>query len=1367
MLNPEQAQAELEKLKNPQWAATRHQALGALPGELHQTARTILGTHDHSIPKFNGTNAQRQLELTKTFKAMDEKARLLFFEAMAPGLSSLIERGWQMFDRLPYQSGHARKPFRAPGHPDALIIRRINWLIFLLGSIGPYQQNITWFAAWAPYVTRYGAADQLGILLAAAIDAGGSEGEEVFQILCASARNEHPVGGMGRHVTRGLLCAERPDGWQFIENMLLAAQREEGLRQVILETVDEAHPQAFRRMLKVILDHNLARFSATVRAFDVWLGYQWDAVSTGVVESTIEKMLLYLEDKAARETALKGMEPEQAYLALWSHAFDDAVTVVPVATELFKHAEAGHRFVAAHLLNQLGLVASQRSLLIPLEDADLRVATRALTGFQRSADPRVKKADLFERLEKLLPRFPDKPEKLKEIVWPWTACTISKEMVADALPHCLGERPPARLIPHLDNMGTHGRAQVIGLLAGQEKWDAGVRDTLFALLGDASRSVREAALQHISKCKLTPAEAEGMEKLLERKTGDLRRGVLTLLHRQKDADALTSADRLLAARSQPQRLAGLELLRLLVEQKRSVATARASAQAFVTTHPKLNETEQQQLNTILADRETEAPVLDNALGLIRHEDRTWPSAPIPRDVSLHSPVSAKIIKALEQILTDNAQQIVSCKNQAGEMWTGLLSDLNHGFPNPNPKVPLAEDLEHLPLAETWKNWLQSRGAELRDADGMELLRTLAWYHFSSPRYVLNDELSKRYPEAIKLIFGDDIKPNSEKPWRIRNVLGWLLRLQPTAGGVEFALDAAESSLALVSRDALHLSPEETTRLKELADAAKRGGPNYWRHLSARAEIINNKDRWRKADSPYATWLQVLKELGNYAPELWNRDTHIKHWKLLRWLDQPVRPREHGGDSGISLESCLPRERSDIMSLSLAHGENGSSEADIVEQILGQNEAYHHGYGRHNFSDLNRLSTRKRRAGFEQLGFLFPLMERCRKRILEIELTRGDTPTPASGPALSLSCVEGTTNLAAILRALGKRNFARGWTRDNLSMETVLSHLARCSFPLAGETAADFSRQVKTSGIIEDRLVELAVYAPQWAEFASHALGWPMLTEAVWWIHAHTKGTDWTVDHEIRELWQADMNSRTSLGTADLLEGAVDVAWFHRIHQALGSKKWEAIYEAARYASTGAGHARARLFADAMLGDVSKRELTGRITQKRHQDAVRALGLLPLAAGKKREADLLERYKVIQEFRRGSKQFGSQRQASEKRAAQIGQQNLARTAGFADPIRLEWAMEAKAVEDLADGPIEVLVEGVKLSLGIDPWGEIELSVTKDGKSLADIPAKLKKDPKIAALRARKVELKRQASRIRRLWNNSWCAATNFPARNCVN
>ena len=1129
--------------------------------------------------------------------------------------------------------------------------------------------------------------------------------------------------------------------------MLLAAQREEGLRQVILETIDEAHPLAFRRMLKVILDQNLARFSATVRAFDVWLGYRWDAVSTSVVNETVERILLYLEDTAARTVALQGKVAEQVYLALWSQAFYDSVATVAPTSELLKHSKAEHRFVATHLLDQLGLLSSEKSLLVALEDSDLRVTTRALLGFQHGTDSRIQKLDLFERLEKLVPRLPEKPEKLKPAVWPWAAYTVSKELAADALPRNLGERPPTRLIPYLPHMGTQSRAAVIGMLARQADWNTETRDTLFALVGDASRQVREAAIQHLANCQVTREEAAAVEKLLVRKTGNLRRGALTLFAQQTDEGALLSADRLLASKSQPQRLAGLELLRQLVENKRCFEEVRQRAGRYMELHPKLNEAERQQIDVVL-DVGKETPTLDNALGLLRHDERTWPPSPVSRPVQFHSSVVRRVIPAIQELLNANAQQIVSYTKPGGEEWKGLLSDINYGFPQPDSKQTAEEDRKHLPLAELWDNWWQTRGAEFRDPDGMEIPRAMAWFEFCHGSYRDVSEIVKSFSEATKIVFGE--LPAAEKPhphlWNVRSILNWLIRLHSPADGVEFVLDAAETALALVPRAVLQMTPEEAAELKQLEGSVNSPFQGDWQRRQEKFEKIRAKAQWREKESPHGVWLKVAKDLHLYAPQLWNPALHVRHWRLLRWVDEPIRPQESGGSSGVGGALCLPRDRAGIVQLALAHSAGGATEADIVDQLLGERglSAFH---SRANFHDLRALSARKSPPEFSRFESLFPIVDRCRKRVLEVELTRGDTPTAASAPALSLSSVEGVANLIAILRTLGRRNFVRGWARDNQSMETVLSHLVRCCFPLPGETAADFNREAKAANISGERLVELAVYAPQWAEFVEHTLGWHPLTEAVWWIHAHTKGQDWTVDREIRELWDADMSSRTSLNGAELLEGGVDVAWFHRLHNALGARRWNVLYEAAKFASTGAGHARAQLFADAMLDKVSKRELVQRINEKRYQDAVRALGLLPLVEGKKREADLLDRYKTIQEFRRGSKQFGSQRQASEKRAAQIGQQNLARTADYADPIRLEWAMEAKAVEDLSDGPIEVTVDDVKVSLGLDPWGELALSVARDGKSLADIPAKLKKHPRVAALRERKVELKRQASRIR--------------------
>ena len=149
-------------------------------------------------------------------------------------------------------------------------------------------------------------------------------GEQIYGILQESAEGTHPVGQMGRHVTTAFLCCSRPEAWEYMEKMLLAAQRQEGLRQTILETVDMAHPEAFVRMVRLILEHDLVRFSSVVRAADVWFGLNWDAASGGKIREVLEKELVYLTDQGSRDRALEGSgTAEEAYLALWACAFYD------------------------------------------------------------------------------------------------------------------------------------------------------------------------------------------------------------------------------------------------------------------------------------------------------------------------------------------------------------------------------------------------------------------------------------------------------------------------------------------------------------------------------------------------------------------------------------------------------------------------------------------------------------------------------------------------------------------------------------------------------------------------------------------------------------------------------------------------------------------------------------------------------------------------------------------------------------------------------------------------------------------------------------------------------------------------------------
>ncbi|MBC8135964.1 MAG: DUF4132 domain-containing protein, partial [Fibrella sp.] len=310
----------------------------------------------------------------------------------------------------------------------------------------------------------------------------------------------------------------------------------------------------------------------------------------------------------------------------------------------------------------------------------------------------------------------------------------------------------------------------------------------------------------------------------------------------------------------------------------------------------------------------------------------------------------------------------------------------------------------------------------------------------------------------------------------------------------------------------------------------------------------------------------------------------------------------------------------------------------------------------------------------------------------------------------------------------------------------------------------FADAVKEAKIPEKRLVEVAVYAPQWAKHITHTLGWDGLSDAIWWFHAHTKGNDWSVNAELKETWTAEISDKTPLAASDLTEGAVDVAWFNRVYQILGETRWKMLDDAAKYASSAGGHKRAQLFADAMRGRLSRAELLARIEDKRNQDSLRALGLLPFSDDvEDKEADLLLRYKACQEFLRTSKQFGAQRQESEKLATRIGMENLARTAGYADPIRLTWAMEAASVADLRDGAVTATVGETSVSLSINGLGLPEIAIVKNGKTLANIPPAVKKDPDVATLTARKTEITRQVSRMRESLESAMCRGDKFSGK----
>ncbi len=1314
MLTPEQVQKLLTEQSVQNFAEYQLAAIARLPESLRSIAYGLIwrDAKGQPIKQDYQQRNEVQRQAFARLPALDAADRLAIFAVFFPQIAPAIELAWQRLPTLPYQAGYQSLLFRAPQRPDAVAQRRQNWLLTLMGNLSAYHQDIRWFAHHAAYIGGNYLGGAFGLLFAAVIDGDPVNGDAVFTILLNSAKGEDEIGTMGKHIPQALLGAARPDGWEFIGKLLLAAQRQEGLRQVILEGLDEAHPQAFRSILRLIVENDLARFSAVTLMLNRWLGCQWDSAQKPAITRMLQRLLALLEDPQARDAALAEGSGEEVYLALWAIAIADVQTAIERASALVEDAAVERRFAAVHLLAATTLPEAAPALMRALGDSDLRVVARACNGLEFMPDNKAAASawPIFEQAEALLPRLSGQPPVSAPIIWEWLTPSLERERAANLLVKYLGERDPRRIIPYLPLVSQYHRAQVAGILAEMGHHEPEVRAALFMLLRDRSTWVGEAIIKLLDKYGIEAAEIPQLEALLTRRAPTTRRGLLDLILKQTDAVVLASADRLMASRDDQQRLAGLELLRVLHENQRAAAACVEHAASYRASRTKLSPGEIALLTPVLAAT-YEKPTLANALGLANPVDCAPLVAPLARPVELRADRALANLLALDALIHEhrNDAYMVDTWQDRQEV---LLGESAWPFPQPRADEPLDQEVARLPLADVWRAWAEALPAAQRDEDGLHFVRMQlalaqlgpvgpAWL---AARRVLLPDGAERTPGKLRYV---QILPA---------LCAWLIRLFPAPGAADFLLDHLESILA-------DLPPE------------------YLREP-------DEDEEQQMYPPPYVPLYQAIALVRAYAATrevVWTGAHWGRLWRLLRWTTQLKRAWLQNPPA---LQETLEAQRVGV-----------ATEADIYLQLLGPRPASPYRYN--NFPELSELSARKPHPFFTRYPAIGPIYANCLRRVLEVELQRGEMPTEATPAALGLRSISGVDWFIRILQTLDSLHLKRGASYGDTSRARTFSHLLRVSFPGPDETPAQFSAQVKAAGLSQQQLIEAAVYAPQWAHFIEQVLRWPGFADAVWWIHAHTRDRNWYVDQAIREFWEAQIAERTPLSNADLYDGAVDVAWFQRAYAALGKKRWETLYKAAKYSSSGIGHTRAQLFADAMLGHLKAQDIIKRIQTKRHQFSVCALGLVPLPS-KQRDRAVLQRYQVFQEFLRTSRKFGSQRRQSEGTAARIGLENLARTAGYRDPLRLQWAMELQEIADLRHGPITITRENVTVLLRVDQAGQPHLDVTRNGRPLKQIPPRLKKEPEVVALRERKQSLDQQLSRMRLALEQAMCREEQYAA-----
>ena len=1300
--------------------------------------------------EFTSYNFPDKLWESKEGKAL---ALLLFGKEIAP----YVQRVWDSLLAYPYQRWWGRRPFRSKNPADYTEVQ-----LSKMCTLHHYYSSgvgVLPIAEQFQYVVynEYNVEAFFALLLDEKPDAYYELFKDIFS-------SEHEIGGICPVLIKAALITQDTRYRTLVEQLLLAAQLQEGLRQMILESLDETSLASLQHFIGVILEHNLTRFSSVVRAVDVWFGFGWEAPQQSVIKRTLELSQTFLSDRVAAEKSVNSKDNIERYVALWAVGVRSVQQALDLAVKAIQDPQTSHegRIVTLYFVQQTQITYTD-------------IATYAEAHFGEAADldywllqnlPKGSPSPaLFDRMQAVAKTLPKEGKHFEGVGFRWLSFTLKPQDIYRFLIGEANEAQQERLAAELSEIPVEIRQNLLQnvypvLGRGRyyydreaekkkkpEKYpaDSWQRALVRTALNDKAAMVAGIAFDIFKKIPLVHEDILAIEQVLSRKNKEQRKESVALLIKQPESVLKDSTSRLIVSKSADQRLAALEILTVLQEEQRLTDYVTEQVEAY--RGRKLTKNEQVLMDKLAYNSDEIGEVrydLSNGFGVIDFDRLTPFVLPQPQFDKERKEKKGflfdkiirveKVREALNDLLAlwrKNKDYEYACEWYQGETRTQLLGQQIYRMHATKEGETPMEVLEDYPLAALWKDWHQKH--QLNEIEYQYAIRYCQnlYYENKVPKQ-LKDYLAGYYPDFKVAFKGDLGNYYDSEARRMEDLLTPISEAyaEDKAFLASFKLSVFEDALATYPPEKRHITIERDYDDMDWTEVID--------------EFVISMNQVENGDIDYYTPEQRLK--------LWQLLYYVYAQKQTKDDLSSYTPQSVLTDlrAKVREDERLPGIGGSLMGLTLTLYQKGQLSADdLLFFCLLEDDLFTVAQGGENYF-YRRLPEALRTS----LTFPDTQLELLKTRMLQVELQRGDLPTDASIYIRYLQEIEGMHYFFEALERMGKEPFAKGYYYGNdLTKRRTFSHILEVSQPSATDTFAAFKAHLDKIKITDKRLVEAACYALHWADWIGDYLQIKDFKEAIWWFIAHT--TDY-MDAEKETI----VSQYSTVPRDDFQRGAIDVDWYHRVHKVVGKEGWKLIQESAKYLSDGMGYRRVKLYSAVLTGEIKLDEVIQKITEKRDKDYVMALGLVPINK-KKEEEDLVSRYNLLQTFLKESKQFGQQRQESEKNAVEIGLDNLSRNAGYEDSIRFSWAMEAKATQQIME-KATLTLDDTTIKLVVDEQGKAELEVTKGDKTLKSIPDKYKKNKEVEALKGNKTYLTKQYSRTRLSLEQAMLSQTLFTA-----
>ena len=1349
-------------------------------------------------------NKIQELETKKDVKFND-----IFPKNIYPALKLLMgEKFFKIFieiskniTKYPFSSGYYRRMVRSKSY-----FNYINLLFNLLGNfVNLYFLNIDVITIVKREYEKGVYSIDNPYYIAYEIDNGN---QELIGLIKGALGSQKSEIDLTYNNMKAIFISSNKELIELTGKLLLAAKLQEGVRQQICENMDSGLQENFEYMFKIIYDNNLIRFSSVKRALGTWTGLAGeDNDISKIGKKELEIINKLIANPKYEDELLKSDDNIEVYLGLWNKSTRDIKYSVEAMERLLKSSKYHIKLLISYYLYAIENTTYKREIAkkVIKEYGDSKKIVEILACYlnflisygsasnlkqnmeNREIEPKTyfknknEALEFFDILEKALNLIDGKEKLFEPCIFPWFSQSISTNTITTAMALITVFYPDDilknRMMKYLKEINTWNRQYYLEIIF-EKPSNKEQKEFVISMLADRTEA-GTVACKIIKNNNLIKEYPRKIEDYLRLKSGETRKNLINLLMSQDKKALLISIDNLLSAKNENKRLAALDILNQTNSKEK----------------PLYNKKEVKNLIAkISTPTDAEKILIENLSDKKKKESEDTLSKLYNADYKINLAYEVKNVEKLSKSIKKNkkAEYIIETTSNPKNFFSKTPDELFKIIKKLSELYEKNEDYEYFGYHTKDYVLLRDKFEPIKDFSGLPYSERgrlsncpleNVWRDFYKKEIKDFPTLLQLYLLLMIGMEGRSIRSLTEVQENIyMKMLGFdvmeLLNILKKANlkyvfsTIPYDPTAYHPAgkvidiISLLYRDyseenkeylfefgkAVGLYVLENIDAKYMLEEAK----NY--RNETYYNIVLNAVTYEYSNMYYII-IKALENLEEFYDEKSFIEAFVMRYhldeKLNKYIDENLKEyRIDGNRRDLGLRNYAIAINLKIVEKDLLY--QNILDLDDIKEIKDNISSLNTYMNDYRYILAKKESKRLKELNpfmlTEALKIIYDEGTKIVNYLVQNELKRGDSSTKYSEALHRIKRIEGIDYLVQILQALGKETLDRNtyyWGGDD-SKKAILSHLLKVCYPTEKDNSKELTKKLKGTDITEQRLIEVAMYSSQWVEIIESYLGWKGLVSGCYYFQAHMSDIDRNKEGLIAKY--------TPISIDDLMDGAFDIDWFNSAYKELGAKRFEMLYNSAKYISDGAKHTRARMFADAVLGNLKLKETEKKIEDKRNKDLVASYSLIPLLKDKQKDA--LHRYQFLQKFLKESKKFGAQRRASEAKAVNISLENLSRNMGYSDVTRLIWNMETALINEMKEYFEPKKLDDVDVYIKIDDLGQSEIIYEKAGKELKSLPTKLKKDKYIEAIKEVHKNLKEQYRRSRKMLEEAMEDGTEF-------